>query len=247
MNHAPITTAGLLLSLWGCAPPTVQLSGTIYASHALDSLPQEGAQLTVVDFDGEVLATAETNAQGRFSIELPEGTEIVAEIRGEGLATATFPGLSGLDPVAELADRTLFAVSLAEVEAERALFAGCPGAAEADSLLFGQMRLHGLVDPVTGENPVVSSGRVDVHSAAGEQWSSCYLDPEGSAHDPTSAWTGLSGRFAVFDLSAGLHEIDARYELLEDYWLGELYPVWIPEQEEVVAIPAWPVFVPFES
>lgn len=237
---------GLLIPSLGCVQPTVQLSGTVYSSHERTSPPQAGARITVVDFDGAVLDQAETDGSGQFTVVLPEGTEIVAEIRGEGLATATFPGISGLDPIAQLVDRSLYAVSLEEAEAERARFEGCPGAAESSTLLFGEMRLHGLVDPETGENPTVNTGRVDVHSVEGGQWSACYLDADGALYDPGAPWTGDSGRFAVFGMDAGLHDLDARYELLDDYWLGELYPAWVPAQDELVAIPMWPVFVPFD-
>ncbi|HHO51214.1 MAG TPA: carboxypeptidase regulatory-like domain-containing protein [Deltaproteobacteria bacterium] len=243
MRWIPI---GLSPWVWGCTQPMVQLSGTIYSSHEPSSPPQAGARVTVVDLEGGILDEAETDEGGRFSVLLPEGLEIIAEIRGEGLATATFPGISGIDPFAELEDRSLYAVSLEEVEAERARFLGCPGAEEPSALLFGEMRLHGLVDPETGENPTVNTGRIDVRSAAGGQWSACYLDADGAAYDPEAPWTGDSGRFAVFGIGAGLHDIDARYEFFEGYWVGEIYAAWVPPEDEVVAIPGWPVLVPFD-
>ena len=240
--------AALALGGAACQSPVVHLSGTVFTDRDRGSAPLAGAELTVVEpFDDEVLDQVVTGADGGFQVTLPLGAVIAAEIRGPDLATTTFPGNAGIAEFAEIEDHTLYGVSLAELSAERSLFDGCAGADADGAAVFGEMRVFGLEDPTNGDNPIPETGLLDVRDPhTGEIWEACYLDVDGLAYDPDAERTGASGRFAAFGIDRGLHEINARYELLPEQWVGELYVAWVPSDDEPVAVPLWPVWVPFE-
>ncbi len=52
--------------------------------------------------------------------------------------------------------------------------------------------------------------------------------------------------FAVFGVGRGLHEVDVRYEFATDYWLGDVYPAWVPRKGEQVVLPMWPAWVQWQ-
>ncbi|MBX2800939.1 MAG: hypothetical protein KTR31_24880 [Myxococcales bacterium] len=240
---------GIGLMLCGGCASSVQLQGTVYESRARDAGPLAGAEVTIVDrTNGNRLAQTQTDDAGFFFVEVPELKEIAAEIRGPGLATTTFTGTSGALQVVELEERTLFGVSLEEVQAERELFAGCPGADGTGAVVFGEMRVEGIVDPYSGESPTTNAGRVDLRrlleDATEVVAEGCYLDDEGVGYDPSASFTGATARFAVFGPAPGEYQLEARYQPFPNEWLGSVFAIWVPEGDEQVATALWPAWVP---
>jgi len=228
----------------GCSAAQTEVTGRLLASRDAGAPPLEGATLTVVNRDnGAILDAADSGADGAFVLHVSQGTNLAVEVRGPELATATFPGVSGVEDRLELDDGTLYAVTLAELDAVRAQYAGCPGADSGGAVVMGEIRILELVDEITLEHPTTAVGRADTTAADGEQYIGCYLDDEGIAYDPERRVTGPSGQFANFGVPGGVHDLDVRYEFATATWLGVVYQVWVPPDEADVVAPWWPAWV----
>ena len=218
-----------------------------------DADPLAGAQVAIVDpANGRAIDEAITGPDGTFGLDSKGGLGVALEIRADGYATTVFHGNTPIRGEVIIEDRTMYGVTLDELAAERALFAGCEGADQQGAVVFGQVRFFNLVDEQTGESQITQEGRVDVVDRDGEGertelWPGCYLDNEGVVYDSTAEFTGQSGRFAVFDVAEGLHTVDLRWQFQPDEWIfsDPSPPAWVPEGDEEIAVPMFPAWVEF--
>ena len=238
----------LALLAAGCSQ-SVRVSGTVFATHGFEAPPLADAEITVVSPPStNVLATTVTGSDGSFILSLPPAIGVALEVRAEGYATTIFHGNSPFSGELAVLDHDVFGVTEAELAAERARFAGCEGADGPGAVVFGEVRVFGLVDPITGDSPLTSEGQVDVLAVGDDgdvsaTYGGCYLDEAGAAHDPTAEFTGESGRFAVFGVEPGLHELQAQWQAVPGEWIANYYPAWVPAGEEQVVLPQWPAWV----
>jgi hypothetical protein len=227
----------MLIALFACQEPEpVVVEGVVWSAPGPTAPPLPGASVTFVDETGAVLDAVEANDDGAFRARVPAGLEIFAEIRGEGYATTTFPGVSGLQGTFRVEDHALYGMSLAERDAIVARFEGCPGADDVSGpLVVGEIRLYGLVDD-EGESPIVTTGVAAVGASV-----ACYLDDDGVRYEPKTEETGDSGTFAVFGAGPGAGLLSIAYQPIEDTWALEEYRLWIPDDDDVVSpwYPAW--------
>lgn len=234
------------LAILGCAEETVTLNGAVYESHSPLSAPLAEAEIRVVDFAGAPLGTAVADGEGYFEVVVPGGDAVFVEVTAEGYAVTPFPGVIGLDPVQSVEDHALYGVSDAERAAWITRFTGCPGADTDRAIVLGEMRLYGLVDPLTGGNPLIGTGKVRVSDGEDGVASGCYLDPEGGVWDPEATVTGESGAFAIFGVDPGLYDLHLEGVVSETVSATQVYPLWIPDRPNVVS-PWYPAWLPFPS
>ncbi len=233
-----------------CSPDDVLLRGRVFEHRGLEAEPLAGAEVTLwLPSSGEEsLDRALTSRSGDFEFEVPPSEVIALGIRSDAGVVAMFHGTSPLSGEKDIEDNVLFPVRLAELEAERERFAGCPGAKTGGAVVFGEVRLFELVDPNTGRSPLAPNGRVDVEAlneqgAPVQTWEACYLDPEGEEYDDTADFTGGSGRFAVFGVEPGLHRLNVRNQFVPNEWIVNRYPAWVPDSDDPVVLPQWPAWV----
>lgn len=240
MTRILLPSFSFVLCFGGCSSRFTVAEGTVYESHLSTAPPMPGAEVRVQSLEGELLLETTTNEQGRFTGELPLGTDVIAEVSGSGLALIGFPGTTGFGDKLVIEDRSLFAFSVAEKDAIRAAMAGCPGADDPDaSLVVGEIRVYGLEDPESGESPTISNGRASA-TAGGQEWTACYWNADGTAYDPLALSTGLAGSFVIFGVEPGLGTLTVEYEALSGSPYTADYPLWIAEGDAVSAwYPAW--------
>lgn len=259
MTRAPSLAllAGVALAA-GCTPdPSVSLWGIVWdgpgdptsddeaSGEADDPRGLAGAEVTFLDDAGLPLTSTTTAEDGAFEVVLPGGYAVFVEVRKEGFATTTFPGVIGLQPEQRVEDHTIYAVPLEDAESLKAAFTECPGATGDGALVYGQVKIDGLADAVTGGSPSVGTGVATVWGASVEDRAdACYFDWSGTRYERKFDRTGPSGRFAVFDVQPGLRTIEVEYEVAPDVWMEQAYPLWIPD-DPVVVSPWFPFLVAF--
>jgi hypothetical protein len=216
-------------------PEPVRMEGVVWSAPGRDAPPLADASVTFVDATGAVLDAVDAGPDGVFRARVPQGIEVFAEIRAEGYATTTFPGVTGLEEVFTVEDHALYGVSLADRDAEIARFEGCPGADGGGSLVVGEVRLYGLLDEL-GESPIVTTGIAGTGPNV-----SCYLDPDGVRYEAKADETGASGTFAIFGVEPGAGVLAVGYQPFPDVWTFEEYRLWIPDEDGAVSpwYPAW--------
>lgn len=249
MNANMARTVGLI-TLVACtaeAPPS--LLGVV--SDGRDGSPLVGAEITVVSpARGDVIGEATTGSDGSFEALLSRGADGVAlEIRAEHHVTTVLHGNAPLNGPLQIEDGFLYAMPDAAYDALTTTWSGCSGADRPLGVVFGEMRVFDLVDQVTGESPITTEGQVDVFQIDNRgkidtTWVGCYLDDAGKQHDPTAEFTGLSGKFAVFGVEPGFHEVRAQWQPAPNQWQVSVYPAWVPDGERA-ALPLWPAWVEF--
>jgi hypothetical protein len=220
----------LILLLTACAPEEViSLYGTLLDSPDADAIPLAGAELSVLEDQGQPYASAVTSQDGSFQVDAPGGQNIFVEVRGDGLVPASFTGIAGLGDLQEVEEGRIFGYSRAEYDQWNAAFAGCPGLEDEGSAVLGDIRLYGFIDPETGEEPIIISGYAQVTSADDTQYDACYLDDDGLAYDPERNYTGLSGRYTIAGVPAGVHTLIVGYEGAGGVTGEHEYFLWLPE------------------
>lgn len=241
MRRAPI-----LAILAGCAPDeSVALWGVVWDGPTGDSPSLPGAEVTVVDDAGEPLAAATTGEDGSFEVVVPGGYSVFVEVRRDGYATTTFPGVVGLADEQRIEDRAIYGLPVDVAEGLFSTFADCPVAAPQGGVVYGQVLIDGLADPITGGSPTVGTGIATVLGADEEaRRDACYFDWSGTVYERKFSRTGPSGQFAVFDVQPGVQTIQVEYEVAPGVWMEQAYPVWIPD-DPVVLSPWFPFLVPF--
>ncbi len=154
---------------------------------------------------------------------------------------------------------SLYATPADEVDAIRQKYAGCPGADSSGGVIEGwvryflfahdenQERIEGqnacfldedsFVPPVV-RNPVVAAEPLD----GGDALSACYLDPEGSAYDPTATDAGASQQFAIFGVPEGRYTVVVTFNITDTAFTQGFYNVWVPADGVVPRHPLWVEF-----
>jgi hypothetical protein len=126
--------------------------------------------------------------------------------------------------------------SAVDLDAVRATFDGCDGAAGPGGVIEGEARLY-----IPGNDadtlPLVTTATVTVFDATGNEHAACYLDDDGT-FDAGATVTGETGRFAVFGLDEGPVVVDIVYDTGETepevaYWR------WVSDGGVVPMHPAW--------
>lgn len=239
----------VLLAPLGCTQEPVLIRGVVYDGRGDEAQPVSGVDVTVVSpARGEVYGAGSTDDEGIFEVELSRGNDSVAiEVRAEGFVTTVLHGVAPPSGSIAVPDKALYLLSEAEHAAMQARWAGCPGVEEGGGVVFGDVRLFGFVDPVSGDNPTTSEAQLGVYEIepsgkVGEVWSACYLDDQGSRYDETAEFTGPSGEFAIFGVGPGFHELRVDWQAAPNQWSLFVYPAWVPEDADA-ALPTWPAWV----
>lgn len=213
--------------------------------------PLARGTITIYDQDGVAYATTSTDASGRFATVGPGGQTVFATVDGEGLATSSFTGITGAPNTGPLVvaldehqDSPLYGVLLTEVDELRATFAGCPGADGDGGLVFGEVRVIGITDPVTDEEPLVRTAVVSVLGEAEQEFQACYLDDAGEVYDPAAGVTGDSGRFAIFGVPTGLWTLSVSFSAFVDSDVETFSQLFVPDAD-VAVVPREPSWVEF--
>lgn len=236
----------MLVWLAACtSEPEVTLSGVVWAGPRDDDPPLGNVAVEIVSEDGSSLGRTRADADGVFSLVIHEQGTVFSVLRKDGWATTTFPGVIGAVPEQAIEPHALYAVSLDAVAAEEARFAGCPGVGAGGSA-GGELRVFGLEDPVTGEAPLVQTGKASLTPASSprDELDACYLLDDGTAWDPEAYWTGASGTFGFFGLAPDTYDLDLRFELSDELVETASYPVYIPD-DPVVRAPWYPAWIEF--
>lgn len=228
----------------GCAEDTVILSGRLGDGPGVDAPGLSGAQIEVVDTEtGEQLIVGTSSSDGAFSFLVPPGRNVAALVRGEGLVTASFGGVTGFIDVA-LDDGSLYGVSPDLVSQWRKDFAGCPSD-DARVFAFGRMEYSNLKGDQKGLSPIAGGGRAELLTGA-DPVLACYLDPKTERYEPTADRTGATGRFAIFGVPDGSSALDVIFE-----WGPNLFDtpgaieVYVPDTNEEVVVPYLPLRLEF--
>ncbi len=217
-------------TMWlACADPGVLVKGTVVDGPKPTDSPVPGAALVLRDDEGSVFDSDDGNANGAFRMLAPKGSNIFIDIKAAGMVETSFFGVSGLADVLQLNDGDVHTFSVASRDEWTALFAGCPGADDpSGAATLGEVRIFDLVDPVSGEPPLVIDATVRILDVFGEEVAiACYLNESGLAYEPASTVTGLSGRFAIFGLSQGFFVIEVSYPVATIYLESQSYPIWL--------------------
>lgn len=241
-----------LLMLAACSPADIRVRGRIERARVRPDtfLPLALGEITLLDAKGDLASTDQTDANGFFSATAPAGQTIYAEIRGEGLVPSSFTGITGAPDTGALVvgvddrqDTDLYGVLTGQVEELRQEFTGCPRSFDDGGIVFGEVRVADIVDPVTDEEPLVGTAWIDLTDADGNVVAACYLGEDG-LYDVEATVTGASGRFAAFGLAPGRWEMGVRYLAFDTDEVATFSPVWVPEEPVSVA-PRQPAWVEF--
>lgn len=230
------------LGLSACGPYDIWLRGHISDDVGEKSLDFDGALVEIREGTGPVVADTLTNRNGRFNVRVPRAERIFAVVSGDGFLPTSFTGASGVEPVLRVPDGTLFGVPESTAEQYMMLFDGCPAAREG-AFAVGRVRVENLADSDTGENPIVTTARVEWNVRDRETLDACYLNDEGTAYDPTATQTGQSGMYLVPNVAVGTGEIVVSYStIVGAEEIGVTYPVYMPEDGVIARFPTWVTF-----
>jgi hypothetical protein len=235
----------MLLLMIACSPGEVTVRGRVDStrSEAVSRGLFTDGVVDLRDENGEVYATADVGDDGRVRVKAPAAQSIYADIYGPDHGVATFSGVSGIEPLLDVPDGTFYGVSVAQLDAWRAEFAGCPGADQPGGIVTGVIRVENLTDPETGENPLVNNASVSVTGALDPAvFHACYRGADG-AYAADATITGEAGFFIVFGVPPGPATLEITYTVFTDPIVTYL-SLWLPEAENAVA-PRWPVWVDF--
>lgn len=180
---------------------TVQLTGIVYDAPAANGSLVEGATVTSQNSTGATTGTAETDADGFFSVAVPSGQSFFLTVSGSGYVSTAFSGVAASqDFVADTGYPWLATKDW--VAEERALYSGCASESAEGALLTGQVL---AVVPAVDEPalwPPLSGATIEAMGSDNQLYPACYLDSEGVL-DPIADSTSSSGRYAIFGLPAG--------------------------------------------
>lgn len=238
MRHVPLI---LLLAACDGIPDEVVLKGTVFAGPGA-SERLGGATLTSWTKDGERFGEATADDQGRFDLPAPVGDTAFVDVEAPGTVRSSFTGVTGIDRELIVDDGLIYGVPQALFDAWAGRFEGCPGLGEGGAS-FGEVRISNLVDPATGERPLVTTAVVTLEGPDDVVREACYLDDEGEAFDPEAEATGATGRYAIFGAPPGEHLLVVAYETAEGVWWTDSYPVRVTEGG---VVPMFPLLTDFE-
>jgi hypothetical protein len=192
----------LLVGVTGCAPSTVSIAGRVMAGFQSTDVAA-GAHVELRDEAFALVDEADADADGVFFVDAPERAYIHLVVSGEGLVPASFPGESGDGPAFDIPNGQIFAVSEAELQAQRDAFLGCAGAEAADGVIYGTAWLSVPAADVTTGPPEAAAFAYVEDLNQTDKITACYLDDAGAAVDPDATVTGDTGRFAIFGVAGG--------------------------------------------
>ncbi len=240
MMLRPLLIASLCLS--ACGPNDILLRGRVSDDVGDKSMDFDGALVEIREGTGPIVGEAITNSNGRFAVRVPRGARIFAVVSESGFLPTSFTGASGIEPVLRVPEGTLFGVPESTAERYLSLFEGCP-ALRTGAFAVGQVRVENLTIPESGENPIVTTARVEWNVRDRETLQACYLNEEGTAYDPTATETGLSGWYLVPDVAVGTGEIIVSYStIVGAAEIVVIYPVYMPEDGVIARFPTWVTF-----
>ncbi|MCB9744943.1 MAG: hypothetical protein H6741_29175 [Alphaproteobacteria bacterium] len=235
-----------LLLLLACyqIPEFVTLSGEVYADRFEGSDPVPGAELRYRDATTELVETLTTDADGAFSFQASAGQAFYITLGAEGFVDTAFAGTLGIADAA-FDPGMLWMESEEDVAELEGLFAGCPELASADplgGLIEGEIRFYapGYTPDEGSEWPPADTAWVKAYDVDGVSVDACFLDEAGSAYDPEAAYTGPTGRFAIFDAPTGPVTLEVGYDVDEQPYYTAYYYIWVPESG---VVPFWPLYV----
>lgn len=244
----------LLVLLAACGSREVTVRGRVeHARGRPDQYwPLVGGTVRIIDTSGAVYSSGTTDSDGRFSAQAPAPAQIFAEVAGDGIATSSFTGVTGDSRAGDLVlrldenqDTALYGVLLTDIDDLEARYAGCPGVGSGGGIVFGEVRVVGILDPITDEEPLVGTAEVSV--ATDEESGTlpgCFLDEAGAAFDPDATVTGRSGQFAVFGVPSGRWQLVVQYAALVDSQVITTTDIWVPDAD-VAVVPRLPAWVEF--
>lgn len=212
-------------------------------------LPQ--GTIAIYGQEGDAYASTTTDLSGNFRTFGPSGQTVFATVTGTDLATSSFTGITGAANAGPLVvaldehqDSPLYGVLLSDIDALRAEFEGCPGVDDAGGIVFGEVRVIGITDPVTDEEPLVTTAEASMVGVSDQEFAACYLNDAGDAYDPDALVTGETGRFAIFGVPAGLWTLSVSYSAFVESNVETFSQVFVPEAD-VAVVPREPVWVEF--
>lgn len=229
--------------LWtvGCGGVTeVDVQGRLVDAPSAAGEALVGASVALWDDAGEeLLDETQTNENGLYRVVAPVVSVVHLEVSGEGLLPASFTGATGINPRFRVGDADVFGLTEAVATSWQETFSGCPSS--EGGLVFGEVRILDILDPDTGEYPVVTKAFVEVELSDGTRYEACYLDDDG-VFDAEADRTGDTGRFWIPDVPAGVHRLVVSYDVFGQYDAIEVFPIRVIEGGAAPRFPAW---VPF--
>jgi hypothetical protein len=166
-------------------------------------------------------------------------------LRKDGYVTTSIPGVIGAAEQQTIETHAVYLVSEAGAEADDERFDGCAGVGDAGGVL-GEVRVSGLIDPITGQSPLSESSKVKLYPVdgvdrTGDGILACYLSDDGAVWDPEGFWTGAAGTFGIFGLAPGRYQLEVRIEFSAQLFDTVAYPVFIPDDSRARSpwYPAW--------
>lgn len=227
----------LLTLLTGCLDETVEISGQVTDSQGEDGQPVSDASVTIRDFGGAQFASATTDGDGVFSSTVPMQQMFFLEMEADGFAKTAYAGLSALQEI-QVTDGELWLRAEDDLEAIRAEFEGCaPAELGVGGVIEGEVRLYVLQGQETEELPFVTTATVTAYTADGTVSVGCYLDDKGTS-DPSMSVTGVTGRFALFNVPSGPMSVLISYTYGGAAPHEDWYTVYVPEGGVVPLYPA---------
>lgn len=231
----------LLLAATACGERTVEVSGTVLENRFDGADVLVDGSVTVLGPTGEVYSQTTTDSSGEFEALAPAGETVYALVGGEGLATASFVGTTGVRDSLAIEQGTLYGFEADELAEWEERFAGCAGVGEGGGVVLGEIRVWDLVDD-DGQSPLVTTGYAVVQTVEGETYEACFLDDEGVAWDPDASRSGETGVFALFGVPEGVHDMLIGYDVYEGVDYVRYLPVYVPEAGLAPHFPAWVEF-----
>ncbi len=213
--------------------------------------PLPEGTITIFDKEGVEYASTTTDLLGSFHTVGPASETIFATVDGADLATSSFTGVTGAANSGALVvrldehqDSPLYGVPMTDVQALHADFDGCPGADTEGGIVFGDVRVIGIVDPVTDQEPLVTTAQALLVGENEVELSACYLDDAGGGYDPAALVTGDTGRFAIFGVPPGAWKLTVSYSAFVNTTVETSYDLFMPDAA-VAVVPREPVWVEF--
>lgn len=250
-TRIPVAPAALLL-LAACGIGEVRVNGVVTRNPDPKARPLEGAEVAILDDKGNEFDSTTTNASGGFSAAAPPGTTIFAQITNGDDVTASFTGISGLQPTLQVPRGNLWGVPQSLLDDWRTTFAGCPEI-DQGGLVIGQVRIYfyadadgnGINDYLPEDLPIVTTATArleDPTSGSTDEHTVCYLDADTGLYDPEAEVTGDLGWFAIGGVDSGERILVIEYEIADGVFERAFLTVWTPPSGVVARIPTYVEF-----
>ena len=225
--------------LLACTEDFISLSATLQ-SGLWDQEPLAGGEVIAYDFGLMETDRVRSAEDGSFAVALRPSSIFYLELAAADHVTTGITGTSGPGDL-RIDDGRVWVRTREELDAVRAEFAGCPGADGDGAVIEGEIRLY-IPGATTDQAPLSTTGWARVYGPDGALYEdTCYLldDEEQWVYDPEARYTGVHGRFAIFDAPAGEVSVEVGYDI-EDYtYYQTYYYAYVPEGGVTPMYPAW--------